>query len=98
MCKEINDHSFDEAIKSEKNILVDFFTPWCKFCPTVEQSLEKLSESGVKTFKVDISKSPSTASKYSIMSVPTVMAFKDGEASGMLSGVREEKEYQSLLD
>lgn len=98
MCKEINDKSFDETIQDGKKVLIDFFTPWCKFCPTVESSLERLSNSGVKIFKVDISKSPNVASKYSIMSVPTVMAFKDGEIAGTLTGVRKESEYEKLVN
>jgi len=99
MCREIQDSSFDnEVIDSDSPVLVDFFTPYCKHCPSVENKLEKIAKDGIKIVKMDVLKSPSTASKYSIMSVPTVMSFENGRVTNMLTGVRGESEYAEMIN
>ena len=80
MVSEIKDQNFEEEIlKSELPVLVDFWAPWCGPCHMVSPVVEKLSDSYSGKFKfckVNIDEAQITASKYGIMSIPTLMFFK----------------------
>jgi len=83
MATEINDTQFEEKVqKSEGLVLVDFWAPWCAPCRILTPSIEKLSEEKgdkMKIYKVNVDESPQTAAKFGIMSIPTLMWFKDGK-------------------
>ena len=78
---EINGISELEKVTSEGLVVVDFFATWCGPCKMLSPVLEQINEdrSDVKIVKVDIDSNMDLAKKYGIMSVPTVILFKDGK-------------------
>lgn len=92
MIKNINDKTFDnEILQSERPVLVDFFAQWCAPCKMLAPILEQLSEDKIAKkvdfAKLDVEESPTIAQHYGIMSVPTMILFKNGEELVRLSGV-----------
>jgi len=94
---ELDDLSFDEKIKAGV-VLVDFWAPWCGPCrsqtPIIEAVAEKV-DGKVLIGKVNVDQAPQTASKFNIMSIPTLLVFRDGKEARRLVGVQSE---QALLD
>jgi len=102
MVKEVKDQNFEEEIlKSELPVLVDFWAPWCGPCHMVSPVVEKLSESYSGKFKfckVNVDEAQITASKYGIMSIPTLMFFKNGEVVDEIIGAVPETVIQPKID
>lgn len=82
--------SFKELLNSETPILIDFFAEWCGPCKTlfpVLNAVKKELGDTVKIIKVDVDKNTALAKKYNIMSVPTLLLFKNQEQVWRQSGV-----------
>ena len=80
-----------EVLKSDKTVLVDFWASWCgpcrMFSPIVDQAAEEL-EGVARVGKVNVDEEPELARKYGIMSIPTLMAFKNGQVVDKVMGVQ----------
>jgi thioredoxin 1 len=91
MAQIIESSDFEsKVIKAEKPVLVDFFATWCGPCQAMAPVLENLSKDvadKASVFKVDIDKSPDLANKFNVMSVPTILIFKDGEVAKQFIGI-----------
>ena len=102
MVSEVKDQNFEEEVlQSELPVLVDFWAPWCGPCHMVSPVVEKLSESYSSKFKfckVNVDEARITASKYGIMSIPTLMLFKNGEAVDKIIGGVPETVIQPKID
>ena len=90
--KAVTDSEFESSVlKSDKPVLVDFWTTWCGPCrmiaPIVEQIHVELGEK-VTILKMDIDENPATPMSLGIMSIPTVIIFKDGKAAERTVGYR----------
>jgi thioredoxin 1 len=86
---EITDATFEaEVIQSDKPVLVDFWAPWCAPCRTVGAVLDQLSgeRDDLKIVKINIDDNQDQALKHSVLVLPTVVLYKDGEAVGKLQG------------
>lgn len=97
----INSQNFEvEVLQSELPVVVDFWAPWCGPCKALNPILEKVEAEvadKVKIVKVNIDESPDIASRYSIMSIPTLLIFKDGQIRDQLVGlVQKEKILDKL--
>jgi thioredoxin 1 len=91
---------FNELINSEKPVLIDFSAEWCGPCkmmgPILKEVAGKVGEK-VRILKIDVDKNPVIAQKYQVMSVPTLMVFKNGEAVFRQSGVMQAPQIVDLL-
>ncbi|MDD3049809.1 MAG: thioredoxin [Candidatus Cloacimonetes bacterium] len=103
MVHELTTAKFDEFIK-EGVVLVDFWATWCAPCRMIQPTIEELSEEmqTVKFAKVDIDANKELATRYSIMSIPTLIIFKNGEPSDTIIGAagksKISKKIENLLD
>ena len=97
----INKNSFqEEVLQSDKPVLVDFWAPWCGPCrmlaPAVAQIAEEY-EGKAKVCKVNVDDEPELAGRFGIVSIPTVLVFKNGQLSDTLVGLRPKAELEALL-
>ncbi len=98
---EVNTASFEtEVLKSELPVLVDLWAPWCGPCKALSPIIEKLAaevEGKVKISKINIDESPEIASKYSVMSIPTLLIFADGAVRDQLVGLVQKDKILAKL-
>lgn len=93
--------NFDkEALEAQEPVLVDFWASWCgpcrMFSPIVDEFAEE-NEGRVKVGKVNIDEEPELASRYGVMSIPTAILFRNGEAAATLVGVQPKEKLEELL-
>jgi len=89
-----------EVLQSEIPVLVDFWAPWCGPCKALLPIIQKLADEvdgKVKVCKVNIDESPEIASKYSIMSIPTLLVFVNGTVSDQLVGLVQKDKIMDKL-
>ena len=86
----INDDEFEsEVINSDKPVLVDFWAEWCGPCHMIAPYVKEIAneqEEVLKVAKLDIDENPVTPGRYGIMSIPTLMLFKNGEVVARITG------------
>lgn len=95
----VTDQNFAGEIGSGL-VLVDFWAPWCGPCKMIAPVLEEVdSEMGdqVKIVKLDVDQNPETSAKYGVMSIPTLLVFKDGEQVDKVVGYQPKENLVSLL-
>ena len=91
--------SFDEAVASG-TVMVDFWAGWCMPCTMLAPVIEELAaeyDGKVTVAKVDIDAEQALASRFGVMSIPTVIVFKDGAEAKRLIGVQPKGAYQAEL-
>lgn len=94
------DQNFEENTK-EGLVLVDFWAPWCGPCKMIAPVLEELSgdvEGKANIVKVDVDDNQETAGKYGIMSIPTLLLFKDGEVVDKVVGFKPKEALAELIE
>ena len=98
----VNDDNFREVVlEAEIPFLVDFWAPWCAPCLAIAPVVGELAaeyEGQVGFVKVNVDNSPRIASQYGIMSIPTLMIFKDGQPVSNIVGFRPKDELKKSLD
>lgn len=96
----LDDNNFDaEIINSGKTCLVDFFATWCGPCKIMSPVIDEIAEENgdVVVGKVDVDEADEIAGRYGIMSIPTIMVFKNGEAVETFVGVTDKETIVSAL-
>ena len=85
----LTDANFEsEVLKSEQPVLVDFWAPWCGPCRIVAPHLEELDaeREDLKIVKLNVDENPQTAASFNVMSIPTLLLFKNGQVAHQIVG------------
>ena len=96
----INKNNFqNEIMDSEKTVLLDFGAPWCAPCRMVVPVIEEIAgeRPDIKVGKINVDEQPELASKFSIMSIPTLVVMKNGKIVQLVSGARPKKAILEML-
>jgi thioredoxin 1 len=91
--RELDEATFDEAIAGEP-LLVDFWAPWCRPCKALEPILDELP---LEVARVNIDEEVGIASRYDVLSIPTVILFSGGQPRGSVVGVRPRAHFEQWL-
>ena len=86
---EVTDQNFQaEVLEGEKPVLVDFWAPWCGPCRIVQPHLEELAgeREDLRIVKLNVDDNPQTAARYRVMSIPTLLLFKQGQVAHQIIG------------
>lgn len=97
----ITDADIDDAVKKYKTIVVDCWAPWCGPCRIVGPVIEELAKEmqGKVVFgKLNVDENPATSVKHQIMSIPTLLVFKNGNLVERLIGAYPKEELRKKLD
>jgi thioredoxin 1 len=102
MVNEITDQEFEQkVIKSKTPVVVDMWAPWCVPCRMVAPVMEKVSQKydgKCSFYKMNVDENPKTAAKFRVMSLPTLMFFKNGEAVNTVVGAVGERALTPKVD
>jgi thioredoxin 1 len=89
---QVNDQSFDsEVLGADRAVLVDFWAEWCVPCHMVSPVVEEIARANperLKAVKMNVDDNPETARKFSVLSIPTLILFKDGQEKARVVGAR----------
>ncbi len=101
MAVMFTDQDFEaQVLKSEKPVFVDFFAEWCGPCKAAGPIVDELAteyKDKVVVGKLDVDSNQVTAGKYGVMSIPTVIMFKNGEEVDRMSGFAGKEGYENLI-
>ena len=96
--KTLNDEIFDKEIGDAATpMIVDFWAPWCGPCRMVGPVIEEIAadhDGKVVVGKLNVDENPATASKFGIMSIPTIILFKAGEPAKKVIGARSKADFE----
>ncbi|WP_019908714.1 thioredoxin [Paenibacillus sp. HW567] len=96
----VSDQSFGNEVEGQGTVVVDFWAPWCGPCKMLAPILEELStELGddVKIAKLNVDENPETASRFGVMSIPTLIFFKDGQPVDKVVGLNSKDSLKNIV-
>ena len=98
----ITDAEFDSSVlQSEKPVVLDFWADWCQPCKMLAPTVEEIAgeyEDTIKVGKLNVDDNPSTATKYGIRGIPTLLFFKGGQVVQQITGVKPKAEIKKIID
>lgn len=97
--KLTNDTFEKEALAAGKPVLVDFYADWCGPCKMLAPVVEEIANESeqYRVCKLNVDDAPDIAARYGVMSIPTLIVFKDGEAAGRTVGVQSKQTILNML-
>ena len=98
---KVSDADFDaEVLNSSQPVVVDFWAEWCGPCKMIGPALDEIAgamNGKVKIVKLNVDENPATAAKYGIMSIPTLMLFKNGELASRQVGAAPKQKLEQWI-
>ena len=98
---DVTDSNFQaEVLESETAVLVDFWAPWCGPCRVIAPSLEEINSErdDLRVVKLNVDENQQTAARYDVMSIPTLIVFKNGEPANRIIGALPKKRLVQELE
>jgi thioredoxin 1 len=99
---KVSDADFEaQVLKSTEPVVVDFWAEWCGPCRMIAPALEEIAAGSlggrVKILKLNVDENPKTAAKYNVMSIPTLMVFKNGEMASRQVGAAPKAKLEQWI-
>jgi thioredoxin 1 len=97
----VSDDSFKTEVEGTGTVLVDFWAPWCGPCKMIAPVLEELDKeigNGLKIAKVNVDDNPESAGRFGVMSIPTLIVFKNGEPVDKVVGFQSKDALKSVVN
>ena len=99
MAKEITTANFEtEVLKSEKPVLIDFWATWCGPCMRQGPVVEEMAEEGYEVGKVDVDQNMALAQQFRVVSIPTLILFKNGAEVQRFVGLTSKEDLKNALE
>ena len=96
--KQVTDASFVDDVLNQKGVVVvDFWAPWCAPCRMQLPIVEKMAEEGYHVGKVNIDEQMGLAGRFGVMSIPTLIVFKDGKEQQRFVGVQSRQVLEDAM-
>jgi thioredoxin 1 len=97
--KITSEAQYDSILKDNKAVFADFYADWCGPCKMVSPLVDKISQdiTDVKFIKINVDELPQIAQRYGIMSIPTLLCFKDGALAEQNVGFRPEEDLRAMV-
>jgi thioredoxin len=98
--REVSDATFArEVLEAAHVTIVDFWAPWCKPCDAIEPVLTELArDRGLALVRLNVDEHVGVATRYGVLSLPTVVLFRDGEARATVVGARPRDHYERAFE
>jgi len=96
----ITDQTFQSEVESQKTVIVDFWAPWCGPCKMIAPVLEELDAeigSQVKIAKLNVDENPDAPARFGVMSIPTLIIFKDGQPVDKIIGFQPKDALKNVI-
>ena len=96
----VSDQTFGAEVEGKGTVLVDFWAPWCGPCKMIAPVLEELDQEfgdSLKIAKVNVDDNPESASRFGVMSIPTLIVFKDGQPVDKVVGFQSKDALKNVV-
>ncbi len=97
--KKLNQQNFEQEVLNQDLALVDFYADWCGPCKMMAPIIDAIANErqDITIGKVNVDENPVLSSQYKIMTIPTIIIFKNGEVANQISGLRSKDQLLDLL-